>query len=97
MWEDSTRAMTNIRQNFALPVSGLNQQWTLADRPVGREVRLSDFELVTRPLPPLRDGEVLVRTLYLSVAPVMRQYCKAVRVSGRCSWVRRCAGAASAS
>ena len=74
MWEDSTRAMTNIRQNFALPVSGLNQQWTLADRPVGREVRLSDFELVTRPLPPLRDGEVLVRTLYLSVAPVMRQY-----------------------
>ena len=36
MWEDSTRAMTNIRQNFALPVSGLNQQWTLADRPVGR-------------------------------------------------------------
>ena len=93
MWEDSTRAMTNIRQNFALPVSGLNQQWTLADRPVGREVRLSDFELVTRPLPPLRDGEVLVRTLYLSVAPVMRQY----MVSGRCSWVRRCAGAASAS
>ena len=74
MWEDSTRAMTNIRQNFALPVSGLSQQWTLADRPVGREVRLSDFELVTRPLPPLRDGEVLVRTLYLSVAPVMRQY-----------------------
>jgi hypothetical protein len=74
MWEDSTRAMTNIRQNLALPVSGLNQQWTLADRPVGREVRLSDFELVTRPLPPLRDGEVLVRTLYLSVAPVMRQY-----------------------
>ncbi len=74
MWEDSTRAMTNIRQNFALPFSGLNQQWTLADRPVGREVRLSDFELVTRPLPPLRDGEVLVRTLYLSVAPVMRQY-----------------------
>ncbi len=74
MWEDSTRAMTNIRQNFALPVSGLNQQWTLADRPVGREVRLADFELVTRPLPPLRDGEVLVRTLYLSVAPVMRQY-----------------------
>lgn len=51
-----------------------NQQWTLADRPVGREVRKSDFALVTRPVPPLADGQILLRTLYLSVAPVMRDY-----------------------
>jgi NADPH-dependent curcumin reductase CurA len=56
------------------PSPGQNRQWVLAGRPEGREVRLSDFELVMRPLPPLRDGEFLVRTLYLSVAPVMRQY-----------------------
>lgn len=52
----------------------LNRQWVLADRPVGREVRESDFELVSRPLPALREGELLTRTLYLSVAPVMRRY-----------------------
>lgn len=51
-----------------------NRQWVLADRPIGREVRQSDFDLVTRPVPALRDGELLTRTLYLSVAPVMRQY-----------------------
>lgn len=51
-----------------------NRQWVLADRPIGREVRVSDFELVTRPVPALREGELLTRTLYLSVAPVMRQY-----------------------
>lgn len=51
-----------------------NQQWTLAARPVGREVRKSDFALVTRPIPTLADGQILVRTLCLSVAPVMRDY-----------------------
>jgi NADPH-dependent curcumin reductase CurA len=56
------------------PSPGQNRQWVLAGRPEGREVSLSDFELVTRPIPPLRDGEILTRALYLSVAPVMRQY-----------------------
>jgi NADPH-dependent curcumin reductase len=56
----------------ALP--DVHRQWVLAARPVGREVRESDFELVTRPLPALDSGQFLVRTLYLSVAPVMRQY-----------------------
>lgn len=51
-----------------------NRQWVLAARPIGREVRESDFELVTRPLPVLGPNQFLVRTLYLSVAPVMRQY-----------------------
>jgi NADPH-dependent curcumin reductase CurA len=52
----------------------INTQWVLADRPVGRGVRESDFSLVERPVPPLEDGQLLVKTLYLSVAPVMRRY-----------------------
>ena len=74
MWEDDPRAMTNIRQKNAPPLTGQNRRWVLADRPVGREVRESDFALETQPIPELRDGEFLVRTLYLSVAPVMRHY-----------------------
>ena len=57
-----------------MSVADQNRQWVLADRPVGREVRESDFELVSRPIPALREGELLTRTLYLSVAPVMRRY-----------------------
>lgn len=64
--------MTIIGPGAVLP--SLNRQWVLADRPVGREVRESDFELVSRPIPALREGELLTRTLYLSVAPVMRRY-----------------------
>jgi NADPH-dependent curcumin reductase CurA len=51
-----------------------NRQWTLAERPLGRAVRESDFRLVESPVPVPGRGEFLVRTLYLSVAPVMRQY-----------------------
>ncbi len=52
----------------------INRQWVLAGRPVGRGVLESDFSLVERPVPPLDDGQLLLRTLYLSVAPVMRRY-----------------------
>lgn len=51
-----------------------NRQWVLADRPVGRAVRESDFRLQETAIPSPADGELLIRTLYLSVAPVMRQY-----------------------
>jgi len=51
-----------------------NRQWVLAGRPVDRAVRESDFRLVESPVPMPGRGEFLVRTLYLSVAPVMRQY-----------------------
>ena len=54
--------------------SRINRQWVLAGRPVGRGVLESDFALVGRPVPPLDDGQLLVKTLYLSVAPVMRRY-----------------------
>jgi NADPH-dependent curcumin reductase CurA len=52
----------------------VNRQWVLAERPVGRAVRDSDFRLVESPLPVPGRGEFLVRTMYLSLAPVMRMY-----------------------
>lgn len=51
-----------------------NRQWCLAARPIGRPVKQSDFSLETNPVPVITDGEFLVRTRYLSVAPVMRNY-----------------------
>ena len=52
----------------------LNRQWVLVGRPVDRAVQQSDFRLVEASVPMPGRGEFLVRTLYLSVAPVMRQY-----------------------
>ena len=70
---DTTSTATTKTDRPAL-TPAFNRRWVLADRPTGREVRESDFALDTQPIPGLRDGEFLVRTLYLSVAPVMRQY-----------------------
>lgn len=55
---------------MAAPV---NRRWLLAARPEGA-VRREDFTLDEAPLPAPGDGQLLVRTLYLSVAPVMRLY-----------------------
>ncbi len=52
-------------------MSDINRKFTLAARPVGYP-KLSDFELVTEPIPTPDDGEVLVHTNYLSVDPYMR-------------------------
>jgi NADPH-dependent curcumin reductase CurA len=60
--------------DFEVASTTVNRQWVLADRPIDRAVRESDFRLVAAPLPMPGPGEFLVRTLYLSVAPVMRQY-----------------------
>ncbi|MEM7327611.1 MAG: NADP-dependent oxidoreductase [Pseudomonadota bacterium] len=49
------------------------QQWTVARRPEGN-VRPDDFAWREVDIPDLRDGEVLLKTLYLSLAPVMRSY-----------------------
>lgn len=43
----------------------------MASRPVG-EPTLKNFELIETPIPPLKDGEVLIQTYYLSVDPYMR-------------------------
>jgi NADPH-dependent curcumin reductase len=49
----------------------LNKQWLLTSRPTG-EASLQNFRLVETPVPPLPDGHVLVRNLYLSLDPYMR-------------------------
>ena len=48
-----------------------NRQWLLAARPDGRP-DTDCFELVERDVPSPGEGEVLVRTLYMSVDPYMR-------------------------
>jgi NADPH:quinone reductase len=49
----------------------VNRQFTLAARPVGMP-KESDFRLVETPIPPLANGQILLRTLFLSVDPYMR-------------------------
>ncbi len=48
-----------------------NRQFKLAQRPVGM-VKRSDFDFVEAPVPEIGDGEVLIRTEYLSLDPAMR-------------------------
>ncbi|MES2263283.1 MAG: NADP-dependent oxidoreductase [Pseudomonadota bacterium] len=48
-----------------------NLQFRLAARPVGM-VRDSDWQQVVEPVRELADGEILVKTLYLSLDPAMR-------------------------
>jgi NADPH-dependent curcumin reductase CurA len=52
-------------------MSDVNRQFLLAARPVGM-VKESDFEYREAPVPELRDGQVLIRTEYLSLDPSMR-------------------------
>lgn len=49
----------------------INRQITLASRPVGFP-KASDFKLVESPIPTPKAGEILVRTIYLSVDPYQR-------------------------
>lgn len=49
----------------------LNRRIVLAERPRGRAT-LSSFRLEQVPVPQLRDGELLLRTLWLSLDPYMR-------------------------
>lgn len=61
-------------------MSNINRQFVLASRPVGLP-RESDFKMIETPLPDLKDGELLVRAVYLSVDPYMRG-----RISGMKSY-----------
>ena len=49
----------------------INRQILLKSRPVG-EIKDSDFEHVSTPIPTIGDGEFLARNLYLSLDPAMR-------------------------
>lgn len=51
--------------------TGINRQFRLAARPVG-DIKESDFEYREEPIPIPADGEVLVRTIYLSLDPTNR-------------------------
>lgn len=51
----------------------MNKQWCVAKRPVGKP-KLSDFLYKEAPIPSIGEGEVLLETLYLGIAPVMRMY-----------------------
>jgi NADPH-dependent curcumin reductase len=52
-------------------MAAVNRQIVLKSRPVGAP-SLADFALVETPVPQPGDGEVLMRTLYLSLDPYMR-------------------------
>lgn len=52
-------------------MSTLNKQFKLAARPVGNAKR-SDFEYLETAIPTPGDGELLVKTLYISLDPAMR-------------------------
>jgi NADPH-dependent curcumin reductase CurA len=56
----------------------VNRQIVLRNRPVGMP-KPSDFDLVESPLPTPKDGEVLTRTIYLSLDPYMRGRISGVR------------------
>ncbi|UIF91520.1 NADP-dependent oxidoreductase [Cupriavidus sp. UYPR2.512] len=49
----------------------MNRRWILRQRPVG-DVCDDDLQLVETPLPKPEDGEILVRNIYLMVAPTNR-------------------------
>jgi NADPH-dependent curcumin reductase CurA len=55
-------------------MADVNRRWVLAERPVDRPVRPTDFKLAEGPVPEPKDGEFVVRVIYSSLAPVMRFY-----------------------
>jgi NADPH-dependent curcumin reductase CurA len=56
-----------------------NLRFVLAERPEGRAVLTSDFRLESVPVPEPGDGQLLLRTLYLSLDPYMRGRMSAAR------------------
>ncbi len=50
-----------------------NRQWVLRQRPQGL-IQDGDLELVSTPLPELADGQLLIRTIYLSLDPTNRTW-----------------------
>ena len=51
----------------------VNCQWRIAARPE-KNVKPTDFEWCEEPIPSPNDGQVLIETMYLGLAPVMRMY-----------------------
>ncbi|MEE4349069.1 MAG: NADP-dependent oxidoreductase [Pacificimonas sp.] len=59
----------------------VNTQWRIARRPEGN-VRPRDFAWHEEPIPQPGEGEVLLKTLYLGLAPVMRFYMQGTANTG---------------
>jgi NADPH:quinone reductase len=66
--ETVTSALNKERRSL---MSTVNRQVLLAERPVGFP-KESDFNLVESPIPTPGEGQILVRSIYLSVDPYMR-------------------------
>ncbi len=58
-----------------------NCQWRVAARPVGN-VKPTDFEYHETDIPRPDEGEFLLKTLYLGLAPVMRMYMQGTGAAG---------------
>ncbi len=56
---------------YAAPMAEQNTQIRLASRPVGRPTA-ENFSIVAEPVAEPGDGQVLIRTRYLSLDPYMR-------------------------
>ena len=58
-----------------------NCQWRIAKRPNGN-VKNDDFLYDEAEIPTIVNGEILLKTLYLNIAPVMRMYMSGNSVAG---------------
>lgn len=58
-----------------------NKQWRIAARPVGN-VKPSDFSIHEESVRDIKDGEFLLKTHYLNLAPVMRMYMQGISAAG---------------
>jgi len=58
-----------------------NCQWRVAARPVGN-VKPTDFTYTEEDIPKPGDGEFLLKTIYLGLAPVMRMYMQGTGAAG---------------
>lgn len=65
--------MSVHKENPEGPVARTNRQWVLRQRPMGL-IKPGDLELVEAALPAPNDGEILVRTVYLSLDPTNRTW-----------------------
>jgi NADPH-dependent curcumin reductase CurA len=50
----------------------MNRQFLLNERPLGRDLKQTDFKLVESAVPSPGEGEVLIKTMYLGVDPAMK-------------------------
>ncbi|WP_298308578.1 NADP-dependent oxidoreductase [uncultured Erythrobacter sp.] len=67
-------ALSQFDTHLVQPIDeDVNHQWRVARRPDGN-VRPGDFGMHIEPIPEPAEGEVLLRTHYLGLAPVMRMY-----------------------